>query len=546
MRYLLTGILSLFLIAFFNSCKKEVSLELGSSAKGALRDNGGDCLPKTVTGTYMAGRAFTDSNFIEVTVDVLTAGPYTIATDTLNGYSFKATGTFSAIGANTVRLKGSGTPVANGVNNFTVVFDSSFCEIAITVVPAGSTGGPATFTLAGSPNGCTAFDLQGTYIKDTSLTGTNRVGVQVNVSTTGTYSIATNTVNGYSFTNTGTFSTTGIQTVFLQGTGKPVAAKTDNFTVTAGTLTCTFPVVVLANTPSPCGITPQGTYTSGTALSATNRVVLTHNYTAAGPYTVSTGTVNGYSFSTSPTPYTATAGANTITLNATGTPTTTGTNTFTVNFGDGTSCTFAVTVVAGTTPVPNNDHFPLTANSWWSYDDFFSPGDTIKMTNAAAATIGGNIYRAFHYSDDSGPFDTSHFRKSANDYFEYRPADFYSAVLFDAPQKVDILFLKENLTTNATWNSAVFPGTSNGQALNLRYAFTCADANASLTVNGKSFTNVYKITFKGQVSTMGSPYTDDGAFWTAFYARGVGLISLQVTDGTTVLYEQKIRNWVVF
>ncbi|HVF81720.1 MAG TPA: hypothetical protein VM884_07290 [Flavisolibacter sp.] len=544
MRYLLTAFLGLFLLTLFNSCQKEVSVEFGSPAKGSLQGDGGDCLPKTVTGTYMASKALTDSNFIEVTVDVLTPGPYTIATDTLNGYSFKTTGTFTAAGTNIVRLKGSGTPATAGINNFTVVFDSSFCEIAITVLPAGSSAGPATFTLAGSPNGCTAFDLQGSYVKDSTLKSTNRVGVQVNVTTTGTYSIATNTVNGYSFSATGTFSTTGVQTIFLQGTGKPVAAQTDNFTVTSGTLTCTFPVTVLATAASPCGIIPQGTYTAGTALTAANKIVLTHNYTAAGPYTITTGTTNGYSFG--PSTITATAGPNSnITLTGVGTPTAAGINTFTVNFGDGGSCTFTVTVNPGTVVV-NTDYFPLTANSWWSYDDFFSTGDSIKMTNAAAATIGSNNYRVFYYTDDVGPYDTSHFRRSGNDYFEYRPADFYSSVTLDNPQKVDILFLKENLTTSATWSSSVFAGTISGLPVNLRYDFICADANASLTVNGKSFTNVYKITFKGRVSVGTSPYTDDGAFWTAYYAKGIGLVSIQVTDGTNVLYEQKIRNWQVF
>ncbi len=110
MRYLLTAFLGLFLLTFFNSCQKEVSVEIGLPARGSLQGDGGDCLPKTVAGTYMAGRAFTDSNFVEVTVNVLIAGPYTIATDTLNGYSFKATGTFAGAGVNTVRLKGNGTP----------------------------------------------------------------------------------------------------------------------------------------------------------------------------------------------------------------------------------------------------------------------------------------------------------------------------------------------------------------------------------------------------------------------------------------------------
>ena len=171
MRNLLTCLVTVAVFALLNSCQKEVSVEYGEPANGSLRSSAGDCLPKLVAGSFIATKALNDSNFIEVTVDVLSAGPYTIFTDSLNGYSFKASGTFANTGSNTVRLKATGKPVVSGINNFTVFFDSSFCDIAITVLPAGSSGGPAAFSLAGAPAGCTAFDLGSvTYYKDTPST----------------------------------------------------------------------------------------------------------------------------------------------------------------------------------------------------------------------------------------------------------------------------------------------------------------------------------------------------------------------------------------
>jgi len=53
-------------------------------------------------------------------------------------------------------------------------------------------------------------------------------------------------VNGYSFSKYGVFTSAGMQTVNINGNGKPILAQTDNFTAT-GSIdggTCTFPVTV--------------------------------------------------------------------------------------------------------------------------------------------------------------------------------------------------------------------------------------------------------------------------------------------------------------
>ena len=90
-------------------CQKEVSFELGNTpAKGSLQsDVTGDCLPKTVSGTYSAGMALVPAtNTISVSVNVLSTGTYIITTDTINGYFFRATGTFTTVGVNNVILRG--------------------------------------------------------------------------------------------------------------------------------------------------------------------------------------------------------------------------------------------------------------------------------------------------------------------------------------------------------------------------------------------------------------------------------------------------------
>ena len=236
------------IVVIISACQKEVSFEAGKNAShGNLQsDATGDCLPKTVNGAYVANTALAPAtNTITVDVDVTKPGSYVVASDTVNGYFFRTTGTFAATGINTVTLKGNGTPIAAGTNNFVISYDSSICDIAVTVLPAGA-GGPAAFTLGGSPGACTSFSVAGAYVQNTVLTSSNTVQITVNVTTIGTYSITTNTVDGFSFAASGSFSTVGVQNVTLTGTGTPTNTGPQTFMVTAGTNSCTFQVTVVS------------------------------------------------------------------------------------------------------------------------------------------------------------------------------------------------------------------------------------------------------------------------------------------------------------
>ncbi|MDQ3682939.1 MAG: hypothetical protein M3352_07690 [Bacteroidota bacterium] len=448
MKNLLPSLISVLFVFFLFSCQKEKSFESAAQGRGSLQADGmGDCLPKTVVGTYISNIALNDSNYIEAELYISSPGSYTISTDTINGYFFNASGTFSSIGTNRVKLKAIGKPITSGTDDFLIRYDTSVCAIQITVLPNGS-GGAATFTLQGAGAACMNAVVGGGFVKNQALTAASKVDVHVNVSTIGSYTVSTNTVNGFSFSGTGNFAATGLQTISLRANGTPLNEGPTRFTVTAGANTCTFSANVTA----------------------------------------------------------------------TGTP----------------------------PPVSSNDHFPLTVNSWWSYDDPNTIGDTVKRLNKGPGTLNGNIYQEFVETDEAGDSESYHYRKAGNDYFEYTFVDAYSIVTFATPIEGDILFLKENLTTGDTWTSAEWSGTENGVAKKLRYGFTCTDAAASFTVGGKSFTNVYKITFKPQVSTSGGAFTNEAVEWTVYYAKGIGLIYLKGSVPGFGDYIIPIRNWQVF
>ena len=106
---------------------------------------------------------------------------------------------------------------------------------------------PASYTI-GSGGSCVNTTVNGNYSTGTALNTSNTVSIDATVTTKGSYSITSNTVNGYSFSGSGYFNSTGMVLVILDGTGTLVAAQTDNFTATADNSggTCTFDVTIMA------------------------------------------------------------------------------------------------------------------------------------------------------------------------------------------------------------------------------------------------------------------------------------------------------------
>lgn len=105
---------------------------------------------------------------------------------------------------------------------------------------------PATWSI-GTGGSCDSTVVTGRYIIGVALTTFETVKIKVNVTVAGSYSIMTSTFNGYSFSGSGIFSTTGTQTVTLAGSGAPIAGQTDHFTTVASNSggSCTFDVNVV-------------------------------------------------------------------------------------------------------------------------------------------------------------------------------------------------------------------------------------------------------------------------------------------------------------
>jgi hypothetical protein len=554
--------LLIFTLVIFMACQKETSFEQGNSkaSVGSLSvDASGNCLGAVVSGTYMKDTAIKASNYIDVSVKVDTVGTYIISSDTVNGYYFKATGTFTATGTQTVRLVGGGKPLVTGTNSFRVTYDGTVCDFNVVVTGTTSpppAGGSAVFTI-----NCTGAIPAGTYVAGTALAAANTITLNVTVTTVGTWSVTTSpAVNGITFSGTGTFATTGAQTIVLTGSGTPAAAGTNTFAVTGGTGTCNFTITVVpaggnATFTITCtGAVPAGTYVAGTPLTAANTITLNVNVTVIGSWNVTTSpAVNGITFSGTGT--FTTTGANTIVLTGSGTPTAAGTNTFTVTGGTST-CTFQTTTTAVAIP----DYFPRTTFSNWSYQFDLDPTDSL-LTKVIQPTLAANgkTYNIFMSTKGITPgFDStangqyaSYYRKSGNDYFEW--IDMGAYVGLDNTYWMEYTFLKDNLAVGptGTWISSQFSGQVTPPApappftATLRWEFTIVQKDVPFTVGSTNYTNVIQVKQELKQQT-GTTWTL-AAWLDCYYARDKGLIKQDLYDNTnTKVYAQDVRRLVIY
>jgi hypothetical protein len=352
LRYLAAALFAT--IYFLTACTKNTDPGADTVSLGTLESTAtGNCTPASVNGIFKVDSVLTNDNYVDIKVNVTAPGSFSIKSDSVNGYSFKKSGTIS-VGSNIVRLYASGKPIATGVNNFTISYGGSVCSFSITVFGANGGFGTALYTLGGSPGNCSVSNITGNYVTGLAMTANNKVEMTVNVNTPGTYIIRGPTVNGVHFDTSGTFINPGVQNIFLKASGTPLAAGTFNYPVTNGATNCSFPITyttvitnanfALSGSPGNCtGAMVNGIYTAGTILNASNTVDIFVNVTSPGNYSITTSPVNGISFSAAGT-FNIT-GSRQVTLTGTGTPAMAGPYNYQPTGGGGIPCTFTVTVL---------------------------------------------------------------------------------------------------------------------------------------------------------------------------------------------------------
>lgn len=355
--------LCIYCSVFFSSCQKEYSYEGGNfpvneTAIYALVNHNDSCTGNIISGKYYKGVQLSQVNAVQLLVDVSTTGSYNLSTSTINGFHFFAAGNFTNIGRQLITLFAVGTPKETGNFDFTPLAASS-CSFRINVVTQPPLLG--AFNLSGDPGNCSNLKIVGYYISGMALQASNTVIATVDVGSVGAYSLSTDTLDGISFSASGIFTKTGVQSVTLEGAGTPVFARNLTFAIVGGSSKCSFSLAVIDPYPlatyvlesgfgsaSPCIYTVNGLYKSNGLLTSVNSVTMNVYVTVPGNFTIVTDTINGLIFSFSGT--FINKGSQKVTLAGAGIPVSSGVYTFTPQIVGphplgGESCAFTIDVL---------------------------------------------------------------------------------------------------------------------------------------------------------------------------------------------------------
>lgn len=409
-------------------------------------------------------------------------------------------------------------------------------------------GAIAEGILLKDPNGnCMPIVLKGNYKVGSSLKDSNAVTVNIYLKKPGSIVILSDTINGYFFSYSGVLNDTGIVTVELRGHGKPLRGGVNIFIIRLGSSECFTSIRVydpslpasysLSATGNTCiSDSVYGVYIKGAATDTGNKIAVQLRVVATGIYSIHTDTINGYSFSGDG--ILPGIGIHTVFLSAKGTPLQIGINTLIVK-ADSCICTLAVNVFIPQSII-NPDLFPLTLASNWNYNGYSFP-ETTARSIIDSSIVNGNIYKKMYEIITPGGMSDLFFRKQRDNYYEYGNAEKYTTtVIFSPALYGEINFLKENITTGVDWYSNLYTGHALfGQDVNLRYHFTCLEADVSAIVNNKAFLHVYKVSMVPQLAAAGLLPGNTHENYVYRYSKGIGLIYSNFSSF-------KINNWVVY
>lgn len=246
------------------------------------------------------GTALDSSNKLLIPVTVSQAGTYDILVKTDNGYYYHSAGTFPSTGNYDLILQGVGSPIT-GYNT-----GEKGDQMTVTLNGRNSNCKPHTFVqkadVAYELN-CASIALEGGLFIGVPLTDKNKLTIELDVRNTGNWNIRTNTVNGISYSGSGSFTTIGIQEIELLGRGIPIQSGAIQLVLTSnsasGNTNCpgieaiVKDVALTMNCPD---IKVEGNYKEGVALNDTNYIVLPVKVLAPGKTTISTNILNGMQF----------------------------------------------------------------------------------------------------------------------------------------------------------------------------------------------------------------------------------------------------------
>ncbi len=228
-------------ISGLTGCTTVVNVNTGTTTNAAIYTIGCNI---SASGTWLAGINTTSNNFVTIPVTVTTAGWFNISTATANGIYFYDSGFFQAPGVYNVNVQAYGTPLNAGSTTFNFIGSNGTPGCPVVINVQNTSGGIASYTFIGAPDSCQFFSYAGVYTTGVPMNSQNTVNISVNVTSPGSYTITSTTINGITFSRTGIFTQTGSQSIFLNSTGTPIQQGLSAFNFIGNITGCSFIIPV--------------------------------------------------------------------------------------------------------------------------------------------------------------------------------------------------------------------------------------------------------------------------------------------------------------
>ncbi len=291
----------------------------------------------------------------------------------------------------------------------------------------------------------------------------------------------------------------------------------------------------------------RGAYVMDSTMTDSNYALINVNFTGIGKYVISTDTVNGIWLIDSG--YVQVVGAKPIKLKAYGTPILPIASNFLVQF-NGQFCSISINMVAAL------DYLPTNAGSTWTYQYLPSlvgssgPLDAFKLTTLAKS-IPYNSKNYYQYATSLS--DTFYFAKEAGGtYYEFGTIDFdYTSIFDDIGGFIEYPYLKDKSPVGTTWESGemdVLFGSFVGVAVKpgkAKSVFTIAGVNQTMTIAGKTLTNVITVKREIYFKETGGTGFSKVLTGTSSYAKGIGMVDQNMVLSATSTQSVTATNWKI-
>lgn len=280
----------------------------------------------------------------------------------------------------------------------------------------------------------------------------------------------------------------------------------------------------------------RGTYVVDQAVTDSNYLLVKMNFTAQGKYKISSDTVNGMWFVDSG--FALQNGAAIVKVRAHGKPILPQQSDFILTF-NGTYCAFSVITI---NPGVNNDYFPNTFGSSWTYQYIptLLPNNNEFTTTVLTSTYNIDTLTFFEYQqvDLQNNQSSYYFAKDGKgNHYAFSTIEYDYTLVLDSIVPVKYIsypFLKEGASVGDTWE-VVQPGVSwyKSKSGTSKAIFTVVQKGGSYVAGGQTYSDVIIMKREIQFQETGGVYTkiSEG---NAYYARNVGLVDqvFPLTGGT--------------